>query len=317
VTFSPSIRLMMLLLVTKAFIFGQAQLLHGPSPVPAAPARPSSQTVQKSAPLAATHATAEAASATPVSLTVAFKGTNATGAYPADPSFAVGPSSLLIVGNSTVTIQDKTGKIIDGLDPLTFFNGVRQAGENAGDARAIYDRGSQRFFVSAQGRIINANCGPGTCVSHLFLAVSKSANPSTVGSADWHFYSFDGTLDGSTPTAFWADFPALGANDQALIVSFNAVSFSTGLTQYGKLRILDKAKLVQGQPVSWTDIVKLKDPLNGGLVTNLQPAIHVDASATFFVLSPSSAVSCGLIVWGINNALDSATIVSSTAQASG
>ncbi len=73
------------------------------------------------------------------------------------------------------------------------------------------------------------------------LATSWTSDP--LGT--WCVFALDATVDGSTPTAHWADFPGLAVDDQAVYITSNQFSFptSSGTFQYSKLRILNKAQL--------------------------------------------------------------------------
>ena len=154
-------------------------------------------------------------------------------------------------------------------------------------------------------------------MSHFFLGVSKSSSPTTTGSSDWYFYSFDAALDGSTPTTNWADFPGLGLDDDVVVLTANMFSFSNGF-QYAKIRILDKSVLIAGGSVTWTDFVDMTDPSSGLKAFTLQPALTFGSPGTFFLISASSSSTlCDHVVWGIENALSSPTLTSQVAAASG
>lgn len=112
-------------------------------------------------------------------------------------------------------------------------------------------------------------------MSHLFLTVSRTAAPLGLNSSDWYIFAFDATLEGGVPTARWLDFPGLGVTGDAIVVTahmfpFNEAPSSTNQTI--KIRIFDKAKLVAGASMTWTDIVGLTDPSDGMPLRNiLQP----------------------------------------------
>src|SRR5262252_7290318 len=126
--------------------------------------------------------TQEQSAAAPASLLTDFDGIDFTNTIPPDGAVAAGPASLVLSTNGSLTIRGKTGTLIASASLAAFFASVRQAGESAFDPRAIYDAGAGRFFVSAGGKITNPGCTAGVnCVSHFFLAVSKTANPTTTG----------------------------------------------------------------------------------------------------------------------------------------
>ncbi len=243
-------------------------------------------------------------------LLTSFSGIAYTGFFPPDPVLAAGPTNLVLSTNGSVTIRDKTGTLMASTSLAAFFTSVRATGENTVfDPRVVFDSGSQRFFLSAAGQLNNPNCTAGTCVSHFFLAVSKTSSPATTGSGDWYFYAFDATLDGATPTTNWADFPGLGVDSSVVVLTANLFSFSNRTFQKAKIRILDKSVLIAGGAVTWTDFVGMTDPSTGFLSFSLQPTLTFGSPGTFFLVSDSQTLhSCDLIVWGIANPLTSPTL---------
>lgn len=251
-------------------------------------------------------------------LRINFNGIDFTGSYPPDPVLAAGPSNLVLVTNGSVTIRDKTGALVASTSLATFFSSVRASGENAFDPKVVFDTGSNRFFLLAVGRINNPSCTAGTCVSHFFLAVSKTSSPAATGSGDWFFYGFDATLDGSTPTANWADYPDLGLDGSVVVLTANMFTFSSGSFQRAKIRILNKSVLISGGAVTWTDFVGMTDPQTGFSSFTLRPTVTFGAPGTFFLASASSTLhSCDIVVWGIANPLSLPTLSALKATAGG
>jgi hypothetical protein len=251
-------------------------------------------------------------------LLTSFSGIAFTRFIPPDPVVAAGPTNLVLATNGSVTVKGKTGAIVASTSLDAFFLSVRLAGEDTFDPRIVFDAGSNRFYLSAAGQIDDPSCAAGTCVSHLFLAVSKSSSPATTGSGDWYFYAFDATLDGATPTANWADFPGLGVDNGVVVLTANMFSFSQSQFETAKIRILDKAVLITGGAVTWIDFVGMRDPSTGSLSSSLQPALTFGSPATFFLVSAASALpSCDLVVWGIANPLSFPTLSPLTATAGG
>ncbi len=251
-------------------------------------------------------------------LTTSFNGISYTGSFPPDPVIAAGPTNLVLITNGSVTIRDKTGTLVASTSLSAFFSSVRASGENTFDPRLLFDTESNRFFLSAVGRIANTTCTAGLCVSHFFLAISKTSSPATIGSSDWFFYAFNATLDGAIPTANWADFPGLGVDSSVVVLTANLFSFSNSTFQKAKIRILDKSVLIAGGAVTWTDIVGMTDPSTGFLSFSLQPALTFGSPGTFFLVSASQTLhSCDFIVWGIVNPLTSPTLSKLKAAAGG
>ena len=217
----------------------------------------------------------------PLSLLSNFEGAEYDG-HSLDYEVAAGPEHLMLATNDGLALRERNGTVVASLRSMSaFFDSVRQPQEFVGDPRLIYDVATERFFVAAIGVQPNPVCAPGRCVAHSFVAVSKRSAPASLDVSDWYFYALDSTLDGTTPTARWADFVQLGLNDTVVVLTARMHPF-VGSPSGSKIRILDKAPLVRGQPVSWTDFVDVKDPSSG--VTGFAPALHFDRTDRFFLV---------------------------------
>ncbi len=227
-------------------------------------------------------ANVRAAGGPPLPLLASFEGAAFEG-HSLDYVVAAGPQHLILATNDGLALKEKNGTVVASLRNMAaFFDSVRHPQEIVGDPRVIYDPGTERFFLAAIGVDSSNRCSPGMCVAHFFVAVSKRSAPAGLDVADWYFYALDATLDGATPTARWADFVQLGLNDTVVVLTANMNPFGGGSNSVNKIRILDKAQLVRGQPVSWTDFVDVKDPSSGQ--TGFRPALHYDRTDRFFLL---------------------------------
>jgi hypothetical protein len=228
-------------------------------------------------------------SSSAVTVIASFAGTEKTfGASPPDLGIAAAPGVLVLSTNDSVSLLKKTGTPVRSTSLAAFFDGVKRPTQNVFDPRVLFDTTSNRFFLSATG----FDCTSDPCVSDIFLAVSKSAGPKTLDSADWYFYSFDATLDGATPTAARADFPTFGINGPVVVFAFQMLS-RDGAFEKEKIRVLNKSKLVRGQAVSWVDFIGMTDPLDGSVSRYFRAAVHLDGSPTFFLVSIGGANTCG------------------------
>jgi hypothetical protein len=283
-------------------VYAQPVALRGPAPVPPgidAPARrlpspgrwqppaderrrrPRTADAGRSARVPAP-ANLRATSGTPLTLGVSFEGVEFEG-HSLDHVIATGPRSVLVATNEGLALRDKDGRLIASVRGLAaFFDSVRQPQEMVADPRVIYDPATERYFLAAIGLGTVTPCAPGTCVAHQFVAVSKGSTPATLDVRDWYFYALDATLEGDKPTARWADFVQLGLNDAVVVLTANMHSFDWGSPSVSKIRIVNKAQLVRGEPVTWTDFVDVKDPSTG--VSAFRPAVHFDRTDTFFLL---------------------------------
>jgi hypothetical protein len=93
----------------------------------------------------------------------------------------------------------------------------------------------------------------------------------------WWAWALDAALDGTTMSANWADYPAVGFDTQCIYISTNQFRFN-GAFQYSKLRVLNKAELYAGgtasdRTIRWYDLWDLQDP-DGVAAFTIQPAVH-------------------------------------------
>jgi len=169
---------------------------------------------------------------------------------PPDPHGAAGPSGVLQVVNLYVQYFSKTGTSTWGPTRIGAFLGTTARRCNAAettpcdsnyciaDPRAIYDAGSQRFYVA----IWENRC----VTSTLFMAVSKNNHPQTNGTGDWYFYNWDITHS-SGGQSYGVDFSGLAADDQAIYFTGDLWTLPRWGTPIGtEIVILDKGKLNNG-----------------------------------------------------------------------
>jgi hypothetical protein len=119
--------------------------------------------------------------------------------------------------------------------------------------------------------------------------------------ADWHLYRFDRTREGGTLTANFGDFDAIAVGDDAVVITWNAYTLASDSGVGARIRVLDKAKLVAGEPVtSWTDFAPTENgrPIFGRLL----PATAFGAADGVYLVSLSTTSTCGFVVWRIANA---------------
>jgi hypothetical protein len=239
----------------------------------------------------------------PLPLLANFEGAQFDG-HSFDFVVAAGPRHLVVATNNGMALQQKDGTLVTSLGNMAaFFDSVRQPQETAGDPRVIYDASTERFFVAAIGSVQTPSCSPGTCVAHFFVAVSKGPAPAGLDTADWYFYALDATLDGTTPTVRWADYVQLGLNETVVVLTANMNPFGSSSGSVRKIRVLDKAQLVRGQPVSWADFVDVTDPASGA--SFFRPALHYDRTDRFFLLGDCVSSTGTVSIVEIRDALSS------------
>ncbi|MFO0981683.1 MAG: hypothetical protein U1E76_08010 [Planctomycetota bacterium] len=170
-----------------------------------------------------------------------FAGPGATGWVPADPHIAVGPTEVVVVVNESFAIYDKnSGAQLYANTFASWFGPVNPPG-GPFDPKVIYDQYYQRFLFVAL-----AEDG----VSRSSYLLSASQQSSAIGG--WWLWNLDATLNGSTPTGNWADYPGLGYDGAGTYLTSNQFAFGGGF-QYAKLRVLNSAAIFSGSGLGWWD----------------------------------------------------------------
>ena len=289
-----------------------------------APSRPATARSATPAPPPPSRQTAAARTPNPPlppGIRAAFEGVPAiSGQWHPDHALAVGPTTVALVGNGVVAIREKDGTLLASLLVTEFFDPVRLPGEGVGDPWMTFDPQSQRFFYVADGTVGNGHstsCLPGDCKAHQLLAVSRDANPRTLSSNDWYFYALDRTVIRSASavvqTATWGDFDNIVVDEDSVLIKWPAYAFGVasgapGQDQGVRIRVVRKATLISGEPVtSWTDL-QLRDPQTGALWTApTEPAIGSGKPGPFFLVGTRG---CGFVIWAVQGLLPDAALVS-------
>jgi len=125
----------------------------------------------------------------------------------------VSPTQVMVCLNGRFKVFDKSG-ILGGLNVSsdTFFTSVRN-GSGSSDPRIVWDRISNRWFVS----MLNVSTP-----NRILIAVSSGATVTSTSS--FTFFQFQQDLVGTTPnsdTGGFADYDSLGVDANALYIGCN------------------------------------------------------------------------------------------------
>jgi hypothetical protein len=138
------------------------------------------------------------------------------GYTPPDTQGAAGSNSYVETVNQSIAIYNKTGTNL-AIDSLSNFwysqGGLKQAdaGSRLSDPVVGWDEQIQRFIVGDQ------DVDSFTHISNFDIAVSKTADPTTLTAADWNFFQVS-----TTESGYDADYPGnLGWNHDALVFTLN------------------------------------------------------------------------------------------------
>jgi hypothetical protein len=157
-------------------------------------------------------------------------------AKPPDPEIAVGNRWLLQVVNTKVAFFNKSTLVKTFERSLNdFFRLPTSNTRRMSDPRVAFDKATNRWFVAA----ITVDFS--TKESYIRLAVSKDGDPN-VG---WYLYDFNVkfTQDGNV---WWLDFPTMGFNKDAVVMSGNAFTFSGTQLLGSRILTFRKSALLTG-----------------------------------------------------------------------
>ena len=140
---------------------------------------------------------------------------------PPNEDVAAGPTDLVEVVNSNITIFSRAGANLGSADLNTFM--YVSSGYHSSDPRVIYDTGDGRFWVTVT-EVPDSYASPGNCpeAAPVLIAVSGSSNP--LPFSDWTVYALPMEQFGGTsgqPLTEFADQPGLGMSQATIVVTFD------------------------------------------------------------------------------------------------
>ena len=191
-----------------------------------------------------------------------FTGTtrSQSGFIPPDTMGAVGPNHVAELINGRFAVYDRAGVQSVGISLNSFWSnaGVSHDGSFAFDPRLLYDPFSQRWFACS----VDNAAGP----NNFLVAVSSSSDPT----ASWSGFKIDS--DGADVR--WADFPTLGLNGDALVISANMFPISSGSMRVSML-VVPKADLLAVTPTVANHTL-IGNLTTFGVGTSVHPAVDMD-----------------------------------------
>ena len=214
--------------------------------------------------------TIQPAPLTPLPILGSFEGVTQTlagGVNPPDTHGAVGHTQFVEVVNQRVVVYNKTGNQLKSTGLGAFFG----TSELIFDPRVVYDRELRRWIVVAT----RASTSSTDTVRRFFLAASKTSD--ATGAYFIYPVSFGG---GPFNNGDWWDFPQLGIDHNAVLVTGNIFDTPEGGFKFAALMPIAKARIYNG--------LAFNVAIFTGLVGTLAPPIVRDQnSASFFIAAPS------------------------------
>jgi hypothetical protein len=188
---------------------------------------------------------------------------DANTSIPPDTHGAVGPNHLMVVLNTQVVIQNRTGGVVEG--PVTLEAFWASVGNpDTFDPKVLYDHLSGRWMFTTMANGESAN-------SAVLIGVSQTNDPS----GTWNLFSIDADAAGTN----WADYPSMGYNKDWIVVGLNMFAVSNNAFAGTRLYVFKKADLYNNAAPVATHSLLI--PAQG---STLVPAITYDGSlATLFL----------------------------------
>jgi hypothetical protein len=151
----------------------------------------------------------------PESSLAGFPGLSYGGSTPSDANLGRSGQRTIQAVNREIRLFDANNNPLQTVSLATFFSPVVK---DPFDPKVLFDRNAtnQRFYITATDRK-----EPPLPAARLFLAVSRSPNPSDLNPASWCRYSW--TPDDFDPATgvTWADQPNLGVGTDTLVLASN------------------------------------------------------------------------------------------------
>jgi hypothetical protein len=189
---------------------------------------------------------------------------------PPDTMGAVGPNHLMIMLNTQVRVQNKTGGNLSTVTLNTFWTSGTGLSGNPFDPLIIYDSLSSRWMA-----IVDADSRQAT--SAVWFAISDTSDPT----GNWTFYG----IEADSTDTLWADFPDIGVNSTWIAITNNMFTNALDVFSGAAMWVIDKSTALVGGPLTVTPFTAGFDAAGGIGGFTLRPALTFDsAESTLYVV---------------------------------
>ncbi len=219
-----------------------------------------------------------------------FDASKQNGWIPYDAAIAVGPNHIVVCTNAQIEVYSRTGALLAhySTDPASGSDFFPTDAGVSFDCKAFYDNAAGHFVL-----MFDQESNP---LAFMNVAVSVTSDPTGA----WYKYHLDWTLDGTTKTSNWGDFPSLGYSDSAIFIGANQYSFSNSY-KYSKVRVLSKAQLYSGATATWTDFINLLNA-DGTSAFTVKAGRMLSSSLSEYLLNTRPGGGSSVTLWRIDNA---------------
>jgi hypothetical protein len=202
-----------------------------------------------------------------------------TNAVPPDPHMAVGPNHVISMVNGRFHIYDRQGNLLKNISAAAWVGQVINH-PVISDPQVIYDHYANRWvmlWLTINDAALQSS-----------MTICYSDNENAIGT--WYMYALNGSVNGTTNSNAFGDYPQLGYDDLGIYISSREFFFAGGLAG-AKIKILNKSQLysANGGPLTFTDLWNIR-LLNGQQTDDLHPTISYDPgkNTAYFVIVPNS-----------------------------
>jgi hypothetical protein len=220
------------------------------------------------------------------------------GYVPPDTIAAAGPDYIVEAVNTTIAIYNKSGGAVVSKQSFSdFFSSISPLADFS-DPQVTFDESVDNGAGNAKGRFVVAalNYDTTTGASYLAFAVSKDANPND-GFTEMH------KIDMGEGQGYFADFPRLGFNANAYVVTTNAFTSITGGYSHVQVLAIDKSLATDSDNSTFTSYLSTR---SGSVHFTMVPAVMHGAASTdpmYFVEEGNTLFSTTLRVVKMTNVL--------------
>jgi hypothetical protein len=198
---------------------------------------------------------------------------------PPDTMGAAGPNHLMVMLNSQVRIQDKSGTNLGTVTLATFWTGASGLSGSPFDPRLIYDSLSGRWMAVVD---VDGN----STTSRVWFAYTSGSDPT----GTWSFYE----IDADSTNTYWADFPDIGTNSTWIAITNNMFTVAATPAFGGaKMWVIEKSTL--GGALTVTTFARGFDTAGGYYGFTLRPCLTFDAAeSSLYIVDGNSWQSGGV-----------------------
>jgi hypothetical protein len=239
---------------------------------------------QRAVPVTAAGAAAVPAAALPTLFNGLDQPTSG-GFSPPDTIVGKSPTRVLEATNSAIRLTNTAGTNLQTRTLVDFF-GADAANGSVVDPKVFYDVNStnDRFYVTGIQVAGRDDANAANDVSRIWVAVSRSTDPTDLNAAGWCRYNLNGIRNAGTADASFADRPEIGVGLDSFSFAANQFRFSDRGLTFDTLRVWNKdtaSNNAAACPTVTTFTFQISSTIGDFTRFNVVPAQHYTAPSSF------------------------------------